>query len=396
MTSQPKPGMKDSPLLQKMKAEIHFFHSGNGDSILIRGGEEWGLVDANFVKCRRVRQRVETILEGVDRLRFVCITHLDLDHIRGLVKFLEDRFSDLDLHGRRIWRIDQVLCPLFPTTLETIAKLKEWARSPYANDAFDYLEEYSEEMSQEANSLFDMLCEMAVQSQQTKTVGEVPEFPNLWAGKVLYGPPPMPRQNRMGPWKITCLGPMDRTFEIYSGQIQNKFLNSEPLDEIFGEVKSNATSRVLAFQHHPTDYAVILTGDSTIEELDSAIATWKQLDGRTIEPFRTVKVSHHGAKSCHLPELFENECHETATIAIICAEDDGVHPDKEVIECISRNVRSCLVTGTGSFSPIPKRREMGIPLGLPHRDAEAEDIVVSLTEEGLVTSGGCRSRFERT
>ena len=83
-----------------MKAELHFFHSGNGDTILIRGGEEWALVDANFVKSRRVRARVESALKEVERLRFVCITHFDLDHIRGLVSFLTERFSEVTSGGR--------------------------------------------------------------------------------------------------------------------------------------------------------------------------------------------------------------------------------------------------------------------------------------------------------
>jgi hypothetical protein len=202
-----------------MKAELHFFHSGNGDTILIRGGEEWGLVDANFVQRRGVRARVEAKLEGVERLRFVCITHFDLDHIRGLVRFLTERFSEVDSIGRRIWKVDQIICPLFRTTIETIALLKARVRMADARLVFPELKERAQEMSAECNLLLDLLCGIAIEQAKSKSAPGMPEIVTLSAGCVLFGPPSRPDETRMGPWSIVGLGPSERTSQRYSQQV---------------------------------------------------------------------------------------------------------------------------------------------------------------------------------
>lgn len=381
-----------------MHAEVHFFHSGNGDTILVRGGNEWGLVDANFVERRRVRTRVEDKLKDVKRLRFVCVTHFDLDHIRGLAKFLKERFSEVDRSGKRVWKIDQVITPLLPTTIGTIAKLKDWARSPSGKRAFADLKERAEEMSAETNSLLDALCEMAESHLERRVLhAEKPEFPTLGAGCLLFGPPSRPLETRMGPWRIACLGPQDTTTQRFTQQIQNAFLNSKPLEQAFGEVESNITSRVLVLRHQGTDKTILLTGDSTKTELQAAMHAWQRLETsaeRDVARFRAVKVSHHGAKTCHLPALYEDGCDISITDTVTCAEDDGSHPHQDVVEHIVKHVRSYTVTGRERESVPPTKRAMGMPLGLKHSPEEHEDVTLKIKGGKLSVDGGRKSRFD--
>jgi hypothetical protein len=201
------------------RSELHFFHSGNGDTILIRGDDQWGLVDANFVKSRGVRARVEAKLDGVERLRFVCITHFDLDHIRGLVNFLSERFSEVNSVGKRVWKIDQIICPLFPTTIEMIALLKERVRRADATLLFPKLKEFASEMSKECNQLLDLLCEIVIGKAKSKSILQMPQIVNFSAGVALFGPPSRPNETRMGPWSILALGPCDETRDKYSEQV---------------------------------------------------------------------------------------------------------------------------------------------------------------------------------
>jgi hypothetical protein len=334
-------------------------------------------------------------LKGVNRLRFVCITHFDLDHIRGLALFLKERFSDLDAQGRRQWRIDQVICPLFKTTLEAIAKLKALTRSSVGKQFFADLAERAEEMSEETNSLLDALCQMTVQTIKTS----VPlEFPPFGVGTLLFCPPPRVEEAKMGPWKIACLGPQDRTSQIYSQQVQNGFLNSQAMSEIFSEVQSNSTSRVLALRHEPTTNTILLTGDSPIDELEAAMLAWQRLEksaGNEPGLFHGVKVSHHGAKTCHLPDIYEKRSDVHLTKAIVCAEDDGVHPHQEVVIHVAKHVHACKITGD-SVSPTPSRpRGIGTPIGLARPNAlVAEDIILKIDQSGIAITGGRTSRFD--
>jgi glyoxylase-like metal-dependent hydrolase (beta-lactamase superfamily II) len=137
-----------------------FFHTGDGDTILVRGGDEWGLIDANFDSAGVVRGRVREALGNVTRLRFVCITHLDKEHIRGMRDFLTEEFSDVDRRGRRTWRIDQVIVPLSKTSLDVIDVPVREDGQPGEPPLIEG------DVSHEAQKLLRMLCEMMVRMRR--------------------------------------------------------------------------------------------------------------------------------------------------------------------------------------------------------------------------------------
>jgi glyoxylase-like metal-dependent hydrolase (beta-lactamase superfamily II) len=106
--------------------ELHFFYCGNGDTILLRAGEEWGLIDCNLTPGSRAKERLLKVLDdnAVKTLSFVCLTHYDRDHFNGLAALLRERFSeDLgDGSGRRRWFIGQIIQPLTPTDVQEFHK----------------------------------------------------------------------------------------------------------------------------------------------------------------------------------------------------------------------------------------------------------------------------------
>ena len=369
-----------------MKAEIHFFHSGNGDTILIRGGEEWGLVDANFVKALKVRQRVESVLKGVKKLRFVCITHFDCDHIRGLGKFLKERFSEINGDGRRIWHIEQIILPIFPTSFEILASLKKLFEkgnpgNPQSQPALQG------NLTAHASTLLDILCEMYDQGS--------PEFLYMPPGKDLFGPQGKPDVFGIGPWRCVCLGPRLATSDKFTRQLEACFINGSPASSVFRKVRSNEVSRVFALQHDSTGSAVLLTGDSTTAELESALVEWRQVNTaarRAAPAFQTVKVSHHGAATCHVLNLYENHCDQFGACAVICARDDGKHPHQTVIDDLKRLKIDCRVTGPPA-SPRHFPRKTGVAQGAQRLSRHSDDIALKRGMKSWEFEGGRLSQL---
>jgi hypothetical protein len=380
-----------------VSAEVHFIHCGDGDTILIRGGEQWGLMDANFVTSLRVRDEVERLLEGVERLRFVCVTHFDLDHIRGLGKFLRGRFSESDGRGGTRWLVDQFILPIRPVSLKLLKFLKKLrplgSRDPLLKG----------DLSGEAHALLDVLCEIGEGrlKRRGSAAAELPEFLCLATGQDLFGPPRDPMQIGMGPWRCRSLGPQDETAALFIHQLEAACRGEVLPADLFRRVSSNDVSRVFAFQHSSTGCTVLLTGDATPPELGATLTAWKRLGAleqhANGDCFRVVKASHHGARTCHLPEIYSGHCQPGYSHVVICASDDGQHPHEEVIAGIGGLSIEHSVTGTNSSEASPRLRGANVPLGAPRSTLDSGDPHVRVIHSGpgCVVSGGRRSRHQR-
>jgi len=365
-----------------MKAAVHFLHSGQGDTILIQGGEEWGIVDAHFVEKLDVRKRAKELLSGVKRLRFVCITHFDLDHIRGLGDFLREEFSDLDDQGRRTWRIEQVITPLDAITPVMLRGLRESARE------FDALGEpllEGDYVAKSASALLNTLCDMLESSPR-------PDFPSLPAGLDLKGPHLDDKRYGMGPWRIVCLGPRDATRELFSDELRRRYRGDPPLRELRTLVSQNDTSRVLALQHAESRCVVLLTGDSTKAELREVVKQWKclgDLKPWSKAPFHIVKVSHHGAEGCHVSELYDAPlCQPERTHAVILSRDEDNHPHPEVIADLTAKKVPHRVTGSGGVRAPTSHRARGLLPGYGRGLVGGGDIELVFDGREFVLTGG--------
>ena len=382
-----------TPLPTKLPdAEVHFFHSGNGDTILIRGDDEWGLVDANFVDQLRVRERVEALLKnnGVKRLRFVCVTHFDLDHIRGLGNFLRENFQDED----GTWRIDQILLPLSPCYLQTLKilhKLYQQNEIPLSS----ILPSASSDLSQHAVSLLKVMFGMISANPQHPQVSGCPEFLGMDPGLELFGRKgtPAERVKGMGPWRCLALGPTQHTRERYSLRLVKSTEDiSEPLRRYLTRINSNSVSRILVLEHAITGASILLTGDATKWQIREALVAW-QRDGEKVQNlFHAIKASHHGARSCHVSDLYKTHGARRKTHAIVCAHDDGKHPGKLVVDEVHCHCSGHRVTGNATQN----RRQSG-PMGNSRSmNATELDVVLRCNAAGFELSGGIYSRHDAT
>ena len=94
MTSTPAPNenpLPTPPSSEDPSIDIHLFHCGHGDSILVRLPENrWGLIDCYLPKQYGIRKTFFDFLEqNVKTLDFIIQTHPDRDHYHGMKEVIE-------------------------------------------------------------------------------------------------------------------------------------------------------------------------------------------------------------------------------------------------------------------------------------------------------------------
>jgi hypothetical protein len=379
-------------------AEIRFLYCGNGDTILIRGGDEWALIDANLTHRSGARKRLAEELRKnhVTRLRFVCITHFDQDHIRGLGSFLREHFGP-NGRERHQWEIEQIIVPVRHDVrwefFETHRALFERWRTAGLRVA-DPLEE-----------IFFTLFEIYDVDDAT--------FHCYSPGTRLVARDRGLASVALGPWEVTFLGPSDVVEARYAHAFRHKWgLSAWPRSQWPRKLRlaigNNETSRILALRNRVSGDTVLLTGDALATSIDVALRQWENLhceSGSMLDrTFRVVKASHHGAwtarseDNCHLPRLYQQACAAGySQVVISCNDYDENHPHPEVLLCANAARIECRSTG----APLPpsargSRRGIGAPLGSPRLTGSLEhkDVVVRHDHQGFSINGGFVHRVE--
>ena len=218
----------------------------------------------------------------------------------------------------------------------------------------------------------------------------IPEFICMAPRAELFGLEKLrPLERGIGSWRCFSLGPSDRTSEIYAHQM-TEYYAGRGKTRFLPQVDNNDVSRVLILFHKKTKNVVLLTGDSTPEELRSVLTEWNRLApviGASGLHFQGMKVSHHGAETCHVPDIYLSHCTKDGTKAIICAQDDGDHPHRDVISCLVKSEIEYRVTGDPPASN-STTNGIGVPLGSPRVPARGQEISLSLNGGSLVSDGG--------
>jgi beta-lactamase superfamily II metal-dependent hydrolase len=95
MTTSPATNESPStspPSSSEFSIDIHVFHCGHGDTILVRlPGDRWGLVDCYLPKQYGVRDAFFRFVERneIGTLDFIIQTHPDRDHYHGMKEVIE-------------------------------------------------------------------------------------------------------------------------------------------------------------------------------------------------------------------------------------------------------------------------------------------------------------------
>lgn len=375
-----------------MTGEIRFLHCGNGDTILIRGGDEWALVDANLTARSGAVNRLEAILRehGVRRLRFVCVTHFDADHIRGLGRFLRKHFGPNDT-DRDKWEIEQVILPVRPSR-------PFWRKLFCSKRQYQLFCGRDDDATTPFVELFNELRDMGKRDHRI--------FPAYDPRTNLVSRDLCPTSASLGPWDVWFLGP---SIEV-EGRYMITFGNN-PLKEstsrhewpkiLRRNVERNETSKIIALCHRETADTVLLTGDATAASIEEALQQWANVRFQAgMKPFRIVKASHHGAwterpaDNCHYDELYHQHCDtQHSEVVISCGNEDERHPHANMIGCVqTKGIRS---VSTGVPVARPARQiGMGMPLGAPYDSyaSQPEDVIFRVVDgKSSLTGGHIRS-----
>ena len=376
-----------------MDAEVRFFHCGNGDTILIRGGDEWALVDANLTARSGAGERLRKALtdNDVKRLRFVCVTHFDADHIRGLGRFLREHFGP-NGKDRVAWEIEQVVIPLRVSALfwETLFCTEEQYKQ-FLDEMDDATVPFAE--------LFDVLRDMGKRDHRI--------FQSYDPRTQLVSRNLNPASSPLGPWDVWFLGPSVEIEGRYTlGFATDWGLGAAPSREwprlLRAAVERNETSRIVALYHRLTGDTVLLTGDATCASIREALLQWENVKQQAkLDPrltFRLVKASHHGAwtdresDNCHHEELYtRHSSHEHSHVAISCRDLDDHHPHPNMINCIRDEVLRSVSTGVPTMATTQgaiRRRGGGMPIGKIRQSATALDVLFRFNKDGCMAEGG--------
>lgn len=349
-----------------MDGAIHFFHCGDGDTILIQGGDQWALVDANFTNSSGSRDRLERVLDQhqVDHLRFVCITHFDRDHIRGLGRFLEDRFSEPSGPNQLRSKVEQIILPL-----------------PPSEQFWNLIYGQSQELHEYFNAKHAPTTELRELLETFRKLGlGTPDGHLLFRAytpeQQLSSLAPKPPHTPLGPWEIWFLGPSREAEQQYINQLQRLSKRGEaareswPL-ELRKGLSTNATSRILALCHEQTGDTVLLTGDAPATAIEDALRVWERVrHSQGLRPFRLVKASHHGAwterqtDNCHSELLYSKYCKQVVSeVVVSCACGNEHHPHGEVVRSLSEKGIRTVSTGAKERLVSNPRTARILPLG---------------------------------
>jgi beta-lactamase superfamily II metal-dependent hydrolase len=373
--------------------EIRFFYCGNGDTILIRSENDWGLIDCNLTKSSRAKDRILATLadHNVQRLKFVCVTHYDADHLRGMAGLLRDKFSDDagDSSGRRRWRIEQLIQPLpVRNTARGLALMTESLKT-INNSKIDL------DFSVDALSFLDLTKRM-LQDGATQGDSDRVHMPPYIAPSFLANAPPNAGRTLFGQFEVWFLAPEPSVAEEFE---EEKFLpiyarlmkNPKALAK---HVTENSLSRVIAFRHIDTGHAILFSADAPTDSWPQIIRRWDECrpigigmgDIPRWKNFDVVKVSHHGAIDSHYPILFSDWMNRDKIAVITCLSEDPKHPHPDVLNHLSEN--GLRVETTGSLNRAqPKPTRGGLPGGRRvNATHEAADICVTLSGNDFTVS----------
>jgi hypothetical protein len=329
------------------------------------------LVDANLTARSGARERLAATLHehGVHRLRFVCITHFDADHIRGLGTFLREHFGPND-RGRHTWEIEQIILPVRRPVI--------WQLLSATTEAYEIFFSHNDEGTVAFRELFDTLRDIHNSRPEAFRITYAPLTK-------LTSPDQIPRPAPLGCWDVRFLGPSTHVEDVYGREFQDLFgldpweIANRP-ESLREKIERNETSRIIVLCHRDTKDALLLTGDALASSLEEALLNWTDLKddlgSRVNHFFRAVKASHHGAftertdDNCHLPSLYLGECLTGHSHVIVtCRDHDPSHPHDRMMDTVISAKLECRSTGA-SHSPSPAtmlhRPGVGVPMGSRH------------------------------
>jgi beta-lactamase superfamily II metal-dependent hydrolase len=304
-----------------MQLEIKFFQVGCGDAICIRFMDSCGayqniFIDGGYKKSylRTIKQEIKSEIQPKDeRINLWVLTHIDRDHINGIVSFLEDHsFNHKDI-VQKIWFNFSSNQPTISSNSEKIGFT-------------------------EGISLRDKILELGIPSMENIST-------DLGCIKVGDAQITILSPNQLG------LSELKSKWNDYEKSQYNSFISSKSddysktifeLSQLEDTIEkrddvSNRSSIAFLFEYH--EKKILFLGDAHPSIIIESLKKLRKLNGsKLIVDY--VKLSHHGSKHNFSKKLLDYiECYNF----IISTNGGGTYnlPNKEVLSKILTHERDC-------------------------------------------------------
>lgn len=308
--------------------EIGMAPAGHGDCLLLRYGAPQNpfvvLIDGGPYHCYPgLRRRIEELSDG---LQLLVVTHVDADHVEGIVKLLQDSLLNIPIHD--VWYNGWRHLQPDSTTLGPVAG--------------EYLSALLTDRVLSWNRAFQ---------GQAVSAGPV-TYPvvKIAGGLTLtvLSPTPVALQRLRRVWVRAVLeaGLIPGSAREAAGHMarsrrfgRHEVLSSLNLDSLSREAESSDDSPVngssIALLAEFGDRRILLAGDAHPDVLEQAVRGWLTLNHQARLQLDAFKLAHHGSErniTCSLLNLLECDNYLISTNG-----DYFGHPDDEAIARVIRH-----------------------------------------------------------
>lgn len=361
--------------------ELRAFHVGDGDCVLLsasRTGRDGAprdyrvLIDGGRKTAFRDNARDE--LYALDRIDVVCVSHIDEDHIAGILGLIEDSVAwkihrHLEADGRRTRE------PSFPPPPE-IGEIWHNPLFELVGEGLDI--EIESSLSAATSALAGlgsagMLRYAAWADNLANGERSSMELSRRISTRQLGIPRNRPRDElmlvetaqsrRVGPMTFWILGPTEGSIDrlrkewrtwIDANQRTLRELQAEMLadedrlastignggglgtglgDGVDGITTPNLASLMLLVQERRGGPSVLLTGDGESKDILDGLAHFGKLDGDGRIHVDVLKIPHHGAEANVTEEFVERV---TADHYLFCGNGAHHNPERSVVEALAK------------------------------------------------------------
>lgn len=362
---QPLPKIKNEP----SETTLKFLACGKGDTILIRCGAHWGLVDCNLEEETKRRLKRCIVDHEISKLKFVVVTHFDQDHVKGLAAFLAEEFGPRDGGD---WRVEQLVLPIpvqHAADEDTFKVFKYFERVRKAMGDPDASTEPEDEIAVALGT--KAFCKDAIELLDLAMV-----FKNL---PPISGTPRLAYRQPINALDPKLHADVDMFFLAPSDAETDRFLDfirsfaqvahtpfadhvtkeqmAAHLNEIrqrrpFATPNWNKISIALGLYNWQHSKAVLLAGDVTREGYANALKNWSRVFEHTkiaVPEFDVIKASHHGSDRDHEPSVFQQVNSEKYVVISASAKytKGSKHPGPETVKDLEEKNWTILHTELG-------------------------------------------------
>jgi len=341
---------------------------------LAQSGNDWALIDCNLTQVSRAKNRLLEILDrhNVRQLKFVCLTHYDADHLRGMADLLKTRFCrpGKEADDPSNWLVGQLVQPFRASLVAKAMGRLEAIIERIHKSKVDL------DFSSEAIAFLKLTRRMLLDGYDPRTI-ERTYLATYSAPSILRTPKNFGGRALFGPFEVCFLAPEYETIELLEEKAFETFwsANWNLPEEMLKSVTKNDASLVIVFRHLYSPHAMIFAGDTTTKSWPQVFRRWMELCSYGLQPgqdskwkhFHIIKVSHHGSLEGHSDELYSEWVVPKKSIPVIsCLPNDDKHPCGPLLSCLASSGLNYQRTGKGSGVRRPLRR--GVLPGRPVSD----------------------------